>query len=170
MGYVHNTHFSQYLPPNLFHFVGGTWADAAGQVAGTTVRKRTAADAVATVNIPVLIPSNAVAQQGAFLKSIEIDFEILTAALDALAATVNKVTRGADGAIAVVAAQDFTYDNGHNDAGERVDVDQHRLTLTLDSPIWIDSDEYVLVALSIDGSAAGVLDLLGAVANFTLRA
>lgn len=170
MGYVHNTHFSQYIPPTAFHYASGTWADAAGQVAGTIVKKRTAADAAAVVNIPVLVPSNSIDSQGAKLAAIEVDFEILTGALDAMAASINKVTRGADGAVAVVAALSFTYDSGHDAAAERIDVDQHKMTLTLDTPIWLDNDEYVLVVLTIDGSATGVVDLLGAVANYTLRA
>jgi hypothetical protein len=92
------------------------------------------------------------------------------AALTALSAVVNKVTRGADGAVAVVAAQAFSYDTGHDAAGERVDVDQHRMTLTLTTPFWLDNDVYCLVELTIDQAGdTGVSELLAAVANFTLR-
>jgi hypothetical protein len=83
---------------------------------------------------------------------------------------VNKVTRGADGADATVAAQTFTYDTGHDTAGERVDVDEHKMTLTITTPFWIDNDEYVLVELTCDQAGdTGVIELLGAVANFTSR-
>ncbi|MFC2065258.1 hypothetical protein ACFLXB_09215 [Chloroflexota bacterium] len=129
-----------------------------------------ATDETTTVNIPVTIPSNSIALQGGYLESIEIDFEILVAACDAASAIVNKVTRGADGAVAVVAAQTFTYDTGHDTAAERIDVDQHKMTLTLSTPIWLDNDEYVLVELTFDKAATTQLDMLGAVANFTLRA
>ena len=170
MGYVHDTHISQYIPPTLFHCVTGTWSLAAGQVAGTIVKKVNDANQTSVINIPVLIPSNSVAQQGAYLKSIEIDFEVTGAALTALTAVVNKVTRGADGAVAVVAAQTFTYDTGHDAAGERVDVDQHKMTLTITTPFWIDNDIYVLVELTCDQAGdTGVIELLGAVANYTLR-
>jgi len=170
MGYVHDTHISQYIPPTLFHCVTGTWSLAAGQVAGTIVKKVNDANQTSVINIPVLIPSNSVAQQGAYLKSIEIDFEVTGAALTALTAVVNKVTRGADGAVAVVAAQTFTYDTGHDAAGERVDVDQHKMTLTITTPFWIDNDVYVLVELTCDQAGdTGVIELLGAVANYTLR-
>lgn len=170
MGYTHNTHMAQYIPPTLFHCVTGTWSLAAGQVAGTIVKKVNDADQTSVINIPVLVPSNSVALQGAYLKSIEIDFEVIDAALTALTAVVNKVTRGADGAVAVVAAQTFTYDTGHDTAGERVDVDQHKMTLTITTPFWIDNDAYVLVELTCDQAGdTGVIELLGAVANYTLR-
>lgn len=168
-GYVHDTAMSQYIPPTLWHFVTGTWSQAAGQVAGTIVVKNAAADATTVCNIPVILPSNSVTQKGAYLKSIEVDFEILTAACDALSAVVNKVTRGADGSAATVAAQTFTYDAGHDTAAERIDVDQHKMTLTLSTPIWIDNDEYVLVEVTMDRAATTVVECLGAVANYTLR-
>ncbi len=166
---IHNTHVSQFIPPTLFHCVTGTWTEVAGQVTDTICKHVAATDEVATVNIPITIPSNSIGLQGAKLASIEIDYEILVAACDAVTAVVNKVTRGADGAVAVVAAQDFTYDTGHDAAAERYDVDQHKMTLTLDTPLWIDNDVYVLVELTFDKAATTTVDLLAAVANFTLR-
>jgi hypothetical protein len=166
---IHNTHVSQYIPHTLFQCVTGTWTEAAGQVTDTVCKHVAATDEVATVNIPVMIPSNSIGLQGAKLVSVEIDYEVLVAACDAVSAVVNLVTRGADGAVATVAAQDLTYDTGHDTAGERIDVDQHRMILTLDTPIWIDNDQYVLVELTFDKAATTTLDLLAAVANFTLR-
>jgi len=160
---------SQYIPPTLFHCVTGTWTDAAGAVTDTIAKHVAATDEVATVNIPIIVPSNSVASKGAYLKSIEIDYEILVAACDAVSAVVNKVTRGADGAVAVVAAQTFTYDAGHDTAAERIDVDQHKMTLTITTPFWLDNDEYALVELTFDKAATTTVDLLAAVANFTLR-
>jgi len=168
---IHDTHAAQFIPPTLFHCVTGTWSLAAGQVAGTIVKTVNDANQTSVVNIPICIPSNASALKGSYLKSIEIDFEVTGAALTALDAVVNKVTRGADGAVAVVAAQTFTYDTGHDAAGERVDVDQHKMTLTITAPFWVDNDEYVLVELTIDQAGdTGVIKLLGAVVNFTFRA
>ena len=169
MGLVHDTHMTQYIPPTLFHCATGTWTLAAGAVAGTIAKHVAATDESSVVTIPVVLPSNSVALKGTKLASIEIDFEILIAACDAMAAVVNKVTRGADGAVAVVAAQTFTYDTGHDGASERIDVDQHKMTLTLDTPIWLDNDVYVLVELTFDKAATTTLDMLAAVANFTLR-
>ena len=169
MGYIYDTHMAQYIPPTLFHCVTGTWTLAAGAVAGTIAKHVAATDETSVITIPVLLPSNSSALKGSYLKSIEIDFEILIAACDALAAVVNKVTRGADGSVAVVAAQTFTYDSGHDGASERIDVDQHKMTLTLSTPIWLDNDEYVLVEITADKAATTTMDFLGAVANFDLR-
>jgi len=165
----HNTHMTQFIPPGACHYVTGTWTDAAGQVAGTICKHCAATDETTVVNIPITIPSNSVALQGSKLTSIEIDFEILVAACDSMAAVVNKVSRGADGAVAVVAAQTFTYDTGHDTAGERIDVDQHKMTLTISTPFFLDNDEYVLVELTFNKAATTTLDILGAFANFVAR-
>jgi len=166
---IHNTHVSQFIPPTLFHCVTGTWTEVAGQVTDTICKHVAATDETATVNIPVTIPSNSIGLQGAKLASVEIDYEILVAACDAVTAVFNLVTRGADGAVATVAAQTFSYDTGHDTAAERYDVDQHRMTLTLTTPIWIDNDQYVLIELTFDKAATTTVDVIAAVANYTLR-
>src|SRR5512136_2171711 len=98
---IHNTHFSQYIPPNAMNFVTGTWSDAAGQVAGTICRHKAATAETSVVTIPVLAPSNSVALNGAKLTSVEIDYEVLVADLTSITATIRKITRGADTAVAV---------------------------------------------------------------------
>jgi len=160
---------SQYIPPTLFHCITGTWTQAAGAVAGTIAKHVAATDEASVVTIPIMLPSNSQGLQGAYLKSIEIDYEILIAACDAVDAVVNKVTRGADGAVAVVAAQAFTYDTGHDVDTERYDVDQHKMTITITTPFWLDNDVYVLLELTFDKAATTTVDLLGAVANFDLE-
>jgi hypothetical protein len=80
------------------------------------------------------------------------------------------VTRGADGAVATVTALSFDYDTGHDTAAERYDVDQHRMTLELETPIFLDDDEYILVELTVNKAATTTFDMLGAVAYFTLKA
>jgi hypothetical protein len=170
MGYVHDTHMSQFIPPNLAWGDTATWAMGAGQVAHTKSLSCDATDETATLHIPVMLPSNSQANKGAYLKSIEIDFEILTAACDAMAATIYKLSRGADGAAATATSVDFSYDTGHDAAAERIDVDQHKMTLTLDTAAWIDNDEEYWVEVAFDKAATTTVDFLGAVANFTLRA
>jgi hypothetical protein len=167
---MNNTHFSQYIPPTLFHCVTGTWTEIAGQVTDTIVKHVAATDETSTVNIPITIPSNSIGLQGAKLASIEIDYEILIAACDAVDVVINKVTRGANGAVAVVAAQAFSYDTGHDTAAERYTVEQHRMKCTLTTPIWIDDDEYILVEVTINKAATTQVDIIAAVANYTLRA
>jgi hypothetical protein len=166
MGYVHDTAMSQFIPATLFHTPGGTWTNVAGQVAGTIVRHLAAADQTILVNVPICVPSNSVAGKGAYLKSIEIDYEILVAACDAFTVVINKVTRGADLAVAVVSTVAFTQTPTVAVAD---DVDQHKLVLTITTPFWVDNDEYVLVELTVNQALTTQVDFLGAVANYTLR-
>lgn len=167
---IHNTHFSQFIPPTMMHGTVAAWGMAAGEVANSLVYACDATDEVAVLWIPVLLPSNSVDLQGAKLVSIEIDFEILVAACDAMSAVIYKSTRGADGADVVVSTPAFTYDSGHDSAAERIDVDEHKMTLTLTTPEWVDNDEYFWVAISFDKAATTTIDVLGAFANYTLRA
>ena len=170
MGYLNDTHVSIAIPPTLFHCVTGTWTVAAGQVADTIVKKVDDANQTSTVNIPVVIPSNASADKGCLLKSIEIDYEIVAEALEEVTAVFNKVTRGAEGAAASVAAQTFTYDADNDDASDRITEGQHKLVLTLATPVWVDNDVYFLIELTVNQAGdGGLIELLGAVANVTLR-
>ena len=169
MGYVHNTGMKQFIPPTTMYGTVAAWAIAAGAVAGTLAYHADATDESADCVIPIQIPSNENGLSGAYLKAIEIDFEILVAACDAVSAVVNKVTRGADGAVAVVAAQTFTYDSGHDTDAERLTLDQHRMKLTITTPIWVDEEEYVYVVITFDKAATTTIDVLAAIADFTLR-
>ena len=98
MGYVHDTGFSQFIPPMCVWGDTAAWAIGAGEVSGSLCYACDATDEVANLWIPIMIPSNSVANKGAYLKSIEIDFEIKTAACDAVTAYIYKMARGADGA------------------------------------------------------------------------
>ncbi len=165
---IHNTHFSQFIPPTVFHPVTGTFTWVAGQVAGTIVMHRAAANETSVVTIPILVPSNSIALQGAKLASIEVDYEVLVAEPTSITWTLNKVTRGIEGAVAVVAA--VTKTNTNADAAAKT-VDQHKQTITITTPAWIDNDEYYLLQCSIVAGAGGnTFDFLAAVANFTLKA
>jgi len=96
MGYVHDTAMSQMIPCTAMHYVTGTWSMAAGSVSGTIAMAKAAAAETAVINIPIMIPSNAVALKGAYLKSIEVDYEIGTLACTSVTASQNKITRGTD--------------------------------------------------------------------------
>ena len=167
MGYVHDTAMSQFIPPTAMVCITGTWTEAAGQVAGTIAKHCAATDESTDVYIPVLVPSNSVALKGALLKSIEVDYEVLVAACDSVTADILKVTRGAEGAVAVVDAT-VAFSQSPTAANSKT-ADQHKLVLTLTTPAYVDNDEYYLVKLTFDKAATTTLDILGAVANFTLR-
>jgi hypothetical protein len=167
MSYVHDTHMQQVISPLLFHFVTGTWTHAAGNVAHTVVLQKSAAAETSTVTIPLAVPGNASNEKGSKIASIEIDYEILTAAATSITATVWKIARGADGAVAVAtqvtATQDLTA------ATDAADVDQHALTVTITTPEYVDDDDYWFVELACVCAATTVLEFLGAQVNYTAR-
>ncbi len=167
MGYVHDTQMSHLIHPGEMLFTAGTWTDTVAS--NVWYKRRTAADAAATVQIPILILQNAAAYKGCKLVSIDVFFVISAAGLDALAATLYKATLPADGSAMSAASVATSYDTGHDTAGERIDQDEHKMTLTLTTPAWIDEGDYYFVEVVIDGSAAGVIDIMAARANFTLR-
>jgi hypothetical protein len=166
-GYVHDTNMAQYLPPNTFHCVTGTWTDIAGQVAGTICRHKAAAAETATINIPIQIPSNAVALKGMLLKYVEVDYEIQVANLTSWTMSLVKVARGTDTNVAVVSAP----------AGAQLllpattaaSVEQHRDRFTLTTPAYIADGEYYFLKIVAVAPATSTIDLLSAVAYFTER-
>jgi hypothetical protein len=167
MGYVHDTAMSQFIPPQTWSYVTGTFTHAAGQVAGTTCMHRAAANETSVVTIPIVIPSNSAALKGAKLTSIEVDYEVLVAEPTSITFTLNKVTRGANGADATVAAVTKTESLT---AATCKTVDEHKNTITITTPAWIDNDEVYQLEMSIAAGAGGnTMDFLGAVANYTLR-
>lgn len=167
MSPIHDTHMSQYIPPTLFHCVTGTWVYDAGNVAGTIVTQKAAAAETTVVSIPITLPSNSVALKGSLLKSIEVDYEILTAAATSITAVLHKITRGADTAVAVVTTQASTQDL--TAATAAATVDQHKLTVTVTVPPWIDNDEEFILELTCVCALTTVLEFLGAVVNYTAR-
>jgi len=149
------------------HCVTGTWTQTAGAFAGTIAQAQGCQRRNQRDQYPDLLPSNSVALKGAKLASVEVDYEIAAQAATSITATMNKVTRGADGADASVASVAVTQDlTAGTDAA---DVDEHKLTVTVTTPFWIDNDEYVLLVITAIAAAGTTIDLLGAVANFTLR-
>jgi hypothetical protein len=165
-GYVHDTAMSQYLAPTNFVCITGTWTEVVAAVTGTISKHKAAAAETSDVYIPIEIPSNSVSGKGSYLKSVEVDYEILSADLTSITASFNAVARGADTAVAVVTNPTFT--QTPTAANAKV-TDQHKLVLTLDSPIWLANTQYVWVKLSCVCAAGSVLDFLGAVANYTAR-
>lgn len=168
MGYARNPYMSQFIPPNAMHYMAITnWADAAGAVAGTICKHKSAAAETTIVNIPILLPSNSVSERGSYLKSIEIDYEILVAACTSVTAALSKVVRGTDTFDATVTNPAVTQDLSA--AVAAATVDEHKLTVTLTTPEWINNNVYFLLKLTIVAAATSTIDILGAVANSTLR-
>ena len=127
-----------------------------------------AANAETTIiTVPVEVMSNAVALQGALVKSIEIDFEVMIANLTSITAVVNQVARGTDTNVAVVTTPAFTQ---APTAANAAIVNKHKLVITLTTPIYLLNTQYLLVQLTCVAPATTTLDFLGAVVNFNLKA
>jgi hypothetical protein len=171
MGYVHDTGFSQWIPPTMMFGDTAAWSLGAGQVSGSFVYKCDATDEVANLWIPILLPSNSDANKGAMLKSIEVDYEIVAAACDAVTVNLYKMTRGADGAdVTVTDVTGITFDAAHDTDDERDDLDEHAMTVTIDDPDYIDNGDYYYLKIAFDKAATSTVELLGAFANYTFRA
>ena len=168
MGFIKDTHMAQYIPPTAMHYVTGTWTDAAGTVAGTICKHKAAGAVTSVINVPIMLPSNSIQQKGAYLKSVEFDYEELGAVVTSVTATMNKITRGADTAVAVVADVPVTQDLAA--AVAAASQDQHKLTVTLTTPVWIDNDEeFMLVITQVAGAGGATTDVYGAVVNYDLK-
>ena len=150
------------------HIVGGVWAAHAGAVAGTIGMEHVPGADVPVINIPIMLPSNSVALKGAYLKTIEIDYAITAFVANDIAAAVAQIVRNADGTAVTHNILACTQDLAHDVAA--VSVDDHKLTVTLTTPVWIDNQDAILVELTCDLAAGTEFMLLGAVANFTFRA
>jgi hypothetical protein len=170
MGYVHDTHMHTWIPCTAAHCVTGTWTMAAGAVANTIAMHKSANAETATVTIPILLPMNDGPEKGAYLTSVDVYFEQLAAAPTSCDALIHKVTLPAD-TVAIGAPESlaFSYDTGNDTAGERDNQDQHTMTLTLTTPLWIEDDVLIQVQLTFVCGGAVTLDILGARANYTLR-
>lgn len=170
-GYVHDTACAIRLSAELSQFSAGTWTHTVAS--NIWYLRRTAGASAPVLKIPVAtILQNSVAQKGTYLKSIDLWYEIGTAAATAITPVIQKQTLPADNsAYGAPSAQTFTYDTGHDSASERLAVQKHKMTLTLSTPLWLDDDDDVYVELTVDfsGAATGVFDYHGARANVTTR-
>jgi hypothetical protein len=165
---LNNTHMAQIVPCTALHYVTGTWTNAAGGVAGTIVKHKAAGAETAVVTIPVRIPSNSVALQGAKLDSIELDYELTDAAATSVTAILHKVVRGIEGAVAV--ASHPTISQTPVAAAGAETEDNHKLVVTLTTPAWLDNDDYYLCEVSFVCGGVVEVDIFAAVINYTLRA
>ena len=161
---------SQFIPPSQFQHSAGTWT--VSEANNLMKSARTTADAAFTTLIPIPVPSNSIAKKGVLLKSLDVWYAISTAAVDDFATVeLEKVTLPADdSAVSGAAVSAVTIDAGHDTAAERKAVDDdHCMTITLDTPAWVDDGEFFFLKLVVDAAAGTVFTYFGARANFTLR-
>jgi hypothetical protein len=167
MGYVHDN-VSIIVPSTAYAHSAGTWTQTVAS--NIWYNRRTAADAAATSMIPLSnVPQRDGATKGAKLNSVDVHFRVVTAALDAMEAHLYKGTLAADGTLWTTAEVTTTYDTGHDAAAERIDVDEHKMTLTVTTPFYLEESEFLYVEVVYDGSATGVIDEFFTVGNWTIR-
>ncbi len=168
MGYVHDEHMSKFIHPGDFEMSAGTWTIT--EASSVVSNDREAADASVTVLVPIRVPSNSVALKGAKLTSIDIGYLIGTAAADDFATVeLEKTTIGADNVAAAGEAPAITPDTAHDSGAKRKAVDDHTMTITIDSPEFLDDGDCYWLKMIIDAAATTVLKFYGAVAHYTLR-
>jgi len=169
MGYIHDVNMIAVLPPELCQ-VSDTqaWSDAVSS--NVWSRNRAAGATSFVLKVPVFLPQNSAAQRGAYFRSVEIWWEVTTDALTSLAAAIYEATLPANGdAFGAPALQAVAYDTGHDTAGERITADQHKMTLSLATPIWLDDDDLVYLEISVTAPATSVFKYYGARLTYTLR-
>lgn len=168
MGYIRDDGLVQVVGPADSLVSAGTWTDTL--VSGIWSRQRTAGAGAFYLAFMARLLQNSTSQRGSYVTSVDLYWKVGTAALTSLAATIYLVTLPADGAaFGAPASQAFSYDTGHDAAGERVTVDEHKMTLTLTTPIWVAEDELLQVELAVNPAAGSVVDWYGAVWHYTLR-
>lgn len=169
MGYVHDTQMSQFIFPGDILRTSGTWAAV---IASSVVSEnRSAAASAFTLLVPVTVPGNAAGLKGAYLKSVDLYYSILTAeATDFATVALNKATLpAATGTALAGTTAAVSLDGGHDTAAKRKALGDHRLTVTLTTPVWVDEDDTYILSCVVDAAAATVFKLYGARANYTLR-
>ena len=173
MGYIHDTAMSQFIPPNQIEFSAGTWALAVAS--NVWSMDRTAADASFTVYVPVLVPSNSVALKGVKLESVELMWATSVEVMDDVATvalytdTLQASAASGSGTINTAAAITQTQDTGHDTDADRLAIDEHRMKVTITTPVWLDNDVAVHLEVVFNAGTNGVVKVFGAIANYTVR-
>lgn len=162
---MRNTHMSQFIPPSAIQKSAGTWTPTLAT--DLVSDNRTAADTAFNLFVPIPIPSNSEYRKGSKLLSVELYYSVGTAALDGFATVaLKKLTLPATGTAVTGTDVAVTIDTGHDTAAERLATGEHTMTVTLDTPAYIDDGEGYVLYCACDAAATSVFKLFGAVANF----
>jgi len=174
-GYVHDTATSIFLSPHAALNVGGTWTDTVGNVALTYMRRRTGAGATVQLVYPIsFLPQNSVALKGSYLKTIDVWYELATAALTTFTPAINLATLPAASAatgtaFAAVVSQPVTFDSFHNTNALRAAIGKHHMTITITTPWWLGANDLAYLDMTIVDPGTSVYDDYGIRLNYTAR-
>ncbi len=166
-GYVHDTAMSQFVPPTCMYGDTATWAVGAGDTAGTIVYACDATAETANLYVPIPVPSNSVDGKGSYVKSIEIDYLVKTDACNSVTASINKIAMAADGTAPTVTNPAVTQDL--TAATDAADVDDHKLTVTVTTPFWIDHQSNYFLKVAFNKKATSIVQVHGVTVNYTAR-
>ncbi len=170
MGYTYDTQMSQFINPAAIIKTAGTWTDSAS--GGVVKSVRTAAAATFNLIVPVEIESNAAALKGCRLKSIEVYYNVATAALNSvttveLQKTILPASFTANATSGITPTVNM---DGLNDtSAKRLTVGDHALFAGLAGAVWIDDNDAYYLYLTFDAAAGTVFTLYGARINYEFR-
>ena len=168
MGYVNLTDISIFISPFAIGPSAGTWTPTVASDAVSNMR--TPADAAFDVLIPIVLPGSDIGKQGAKLKSIDVWYVLSVAAADDFATVeIDQMVLAADTVVCTGSNPAVTIDADHDSAAKRKAVASHKMTVTLDDPVFVQDDEGWFLHMNIDAAATTVFAYVGAQANFDLR-
>jgi hypothetical protein len=168
MGYVNDTHMSQFIPATSFSFTAGTWTPTISSNVCSNVRTATAASN--TVLIPILIPGNASSLKGSRLKSIDVWYTVATADLtDFATVELEKLTLPGDTVAPTGAAVATTMDSTHDTAAKRKAQQSGKMTITVTTPEWVYDTAAYMLELVLNCAATSVVTLFGALVHFDTK-
>src|SRR5665811_1271494 len=147
MGYTNDTGMAAFVGPAEVTATVGTWVMTnASHV--WTLNKTAGAD-TSVLKIPLKLPSNSVALKGSYLTSIDIFWINATADLTDMSVEVYLSTLPAQGGALATVLQASSYDALHLTAAARKTQAQHKMTITLTTPVWLDDDNEAYVELTV---------------------
>jgi hypothetical protein len=166
MGYATNLHKSIFIPVSSFQ-TAGTCVLTHSVASNLVKSARAANDTAFSLFIPIPLPSDDVKLKGCRLKSIDVWYTNGTADLTTFTAPVlQKLTLPADTTAPTGAAVTTTYTPANANCLTQA---EHKVTVTITTPEWMDDDNAYILDLEIDPAAGSVVTLYGARANYDLR-
>ena len=168
MGYVNDVSLAHFVSPFRCGYSAGTWA--ADYDTEVIKNVRTAADAEFDIVIPIELPASEKVNQGARIKSIDIWYDVATAALDGFTGPVlAKMTLAANDDNITGSSVTITIDTAHDTEAECITTGDHKLTITPSAEFYLEDDYAYYLKFTVDAAAASVFSFFGAQINYELR-
>jgi hypothetical protein len=158
---------ARWVDPATIQKSAGTWTRTYST--NKIYDRRTAADANFNLFVPINVPQNSSVLKGGKIASIDVYYNVTTAALDDFATVeLNKQSVSSVGAH-TAAAVTTSIDTGHDTAAERKATGEHKMTITITTPEYLDDDAFYVLYMVCDAATTSVFDIVGVRVNYTLR-